>query len=224
MDERNGNVQHRIAERQEAAFQGTHGRSGGRRLGARGRRGVRRHPVGRRHYPRLLQRETGALRAVDGSANCRQAEQPLVWNQNGPKGDPGPEGPKGEEGDKGDPGAPGTSQGFEAYGEKFRVGPDGAVIVSKEVPAGSYIVTATVKGPQPAKNGDADPNCFLQAQSESKFELMDSLPFLGQFSIVMTGGYQAGESSTVQVRCFPDGSDDPAFRSSLTLVKVSSIG
>lgn len=168
--------------------------------------------------------KTGALRAVDGSANCRQAEQPLVWNQNGPKGDPGPEGPKGEEGDKGDPGAPGTSQGFEAYGEKFRVGPDGAVIVSKEVPAGSYIVTATVKGPQPAKNGDADPNCFLQAQSESKFELMDSLPFLGQFSIVMTGGYQAGESSTVQVRCFPDGSDDPAFRSSLTLVKVSSIG
>jgi hypothetical protein len=48
--------------------------------------------------------EKGTVRIVDESGSCRDYEQPLSWNQRGPKGDPGPQGDVGPKGDPGDPG------------------------------------------------------------------------------------------------------------------------
>lgn len=66
---------------------------------------------------------SGALRVVAAGQNCKSGEQPLFWNQQGPKGDPGlpgakgpagpqgPKGPAGPQGPKGDPGPQGPAGG-----------------------------------------------------------------------------------------------------------------
>lgn len=47
---------------------------------------------------------TGALRAVSGPAACRNGEEPLSWNVQGPAGPPGPAGPAGPAGPPGESG------------------------------------------------------------------------------------------------------------------------
>jgi hypothetical protein len=66
-------------------------------------------------------KSNGALRVVQPGQKCKSSEQPLFWNQQGPKGDPGlpgakgdrgpvgPAGPKGDKGAKGDPGPTGPA-------------------------------------------------------------------------------------------------------------------
>jgi len=63
--------------------------------------------------------KTGALRVIDSSAKCANAEIALNWNQQGPKGDPGATGPQGAvgpAGPKGDTGATGPQGAAGAQG------------------------------------------------------------------------------------------------------------
>jgi hypothetical protein len=66
--------------------------------------------------------KNGALRVIDSSAKCANAELALNWNQVGPRGEPGPAGPAGAQGPKGDTGAAGP-QG--AKGDPGAMGPQG---------------------------------------------------------------------------------------------------
>jgi hypothetical protein len=67
----------------------------------------------------------GALRVVHSGDKCKSGEQPLFWNQQGPKGDIGPAGPKGLAGAKGATGAPGAKGATGAPGAKGPAGPQG---------------------------------------------------------------------------------------------------
>jgi hypothetical protein len=111
---------------------------------------------------------TGLLRAIDKQAgqNCLSIENPISWNQKGPKGDTGVAGPKGEtgpqglqgqpgeKGDKGDPGPTGM-QGLQGPpGEKGDLGDAG--------PQGD-------QGPQ----GPAGVNNGLIASAESAYDSAD---------------------------------------------------
>lgn len=101
---------------------------------------------------------SGQLRVIDAEAGakCSKNERALAFNQKGPKGDPGPAGPKGDpgpqgpqgpEGDKGDPGAPGTSTAtFAGNSTRVQLAADEVFskVASKNLPAGSWVVTATV--------------------------------------------------------------------------------
>ena len=58
----------------------------------------------------------GGLRVVSHESLCRESEEPLYWNQQGPKGEKGetgergPQGPQGEQGPKGDTGSQGDTR------------------------------------------------------------------------------------------------------------------
>src|SRR5262245_21538904 len=56
-----------------------------------------------RHFP------TGLLRVVDRPTQCRRREIPIVWNVQGPKGEPGPAGAAGPAGPAGATGPRGAT-------------------------------------------------------------------------------------------------------------------
>ncbi len=121
----------------------------------------------------------GGLRVIDNSTTqCKSSETALNFNQTGPQGVQGPAGPAGPQGVQGETGATGATG---ATGETGATGPAGAagtseayfaqegsevrvttgqIVVSKQVPAGSYVINAVVD----ATNYDYDPqtlHCFL---------------------------------------------------------------
>jgi hypothetical protein len=80
---------------------------------------------------------TGILRVIDAEAgkSCLNVENPISWNQQGPKGDPGATGSPGPKGDKGDTGATGAMGAQGEKGEKGDPGPRG--VDGPQGPAGS---------------------------------------------------------------------------------------
>jgi hypothetical protein len=82
-------------------------------------------------------KSNGALRVVQPGQKCKSGEQPLFWNQQGPKGDPGlpgakgPAGPAGAKGLTGPPGPKGDKGPAGPAGPKGDRGPQG--------PAGSGV-------------------------------------------------------------------------------------
>ena len=72
-----------------------------------------------------VQKNSGNMRLVDSSDDCRKNENIVSWNVQGSAGPDGPQGEPGQEGPKGDPGEPG-SQGPEGpQGEPGPAGPQG---------------------------------------------------------------------------------------------------
>jgi hypothetical protein len=56
------------------------------------------------------QKNEGMLRVIDAATgSCRDSEEPLAWNQQGPKGDKGDEGDQGDQGETGPQGPAGPS-------------------------------------------------------------------------------------------------------------------
>lgn len=74
---------------------------------------------------------SGLLRVVEVGAQCREGEQAISWNVQGPKGeqgDPGPPGPQGEtgpQGEAGPPGPPGDNGDPGPQGPEGSAGPAG---------------------------------------------------------------------------------------------------
>jgi hypothetical protein len=85
-------------------------------------------------------RDDGELSLLLSTA-CSSSEKVLSWSQQGEKGE------KGEKGETGPPGPSGTSQGFFAYepGDVTLITSDDLAVVSKPLPAGKYMVTASVQ-------------------------------------------------------------------------------
>jgi hypothetical protein len=109
----------------------------------------------------------GALRVVDApTEQCNpNSEVPIEWNRQGPRGatglqglqgapgpqgpqgDVGPQGPQGAAGPQGDKGDAGPSDAYGARaGSVPLTGPDErTVVLTRDVPQGSYVVTARVE-------------------------------------------------------------------------------
>lgn len=88
------------------------------------------------------------LKIVDSdAASCGKGQREVVWNQEGPQGEPGPAGPPGEKGDPGAPGGGGVlytlSQSYPEY-EVVHITFEPKVVASLDVPAGTYLVNADV--------------------------------------------------------------------------------
>lgn len=79
---------------------------------------------------------SGQVRVVEAGDGCREAERSLVWNQTGQpgeQGEPGPQGPAG------------AAAGYARNGHNRDILENyPATVVTIDVPAGSYIVTAQV--------------------------------------------------------------------------------
>jgi hypothetical protein len=84
---------------------------------------------------------TGLLRVIDTStSNCTTFETPIEWSQTGPQGPPG------QPGEQGPPGEPGPSEAFNVRGSTVEITSDASTeILRRDVPAGSYVVTARVE-------------------------------------------------------------------------------
>ncbi len=105
----------------------------------------------------------GQLRVIDNSiTQCKSNETALNFNQTGPQGPQGPVGPVGPQGPQGETGATGATGPAGASGiseayyarqtDAFRELTTAQVLLSKNVPAGSYIINAKVG----AYNSDFD--------------------------------------------------------------------
>jgi hypothetical protein len=133
----------------------------------------------------------GTLRVIDTTvAQCdNRAEIPIDWNQTGPQGPQGPVGPVGPAGSQGiqgpqgvtgatgatgatgPAGASGISEAYAGYGGSNDV-TTAEVLVSKNVPAGSYVINAKVNG----VNFDDDPqtlSCSLSTGNTSSLRIDD---------------------------------------------------
>jgi hypothetical protein len=132
------------------------------------------------------QQSAGNLRVIDAAAEaCRESEEAISWNQQGPKGDKGdrgeqgdkgdpgatgaagpqgPQGPPGPQGERGERGAPGASSAYfrtmpvEGRGISNNVAEDEMVRV--DLPAGIYAVTA--KGEVDNIDRDSYGSCVLR--------------------------------------------------------------
>lgn len=124
----------------------------------------------------------GTLRVIDTTiAQCdSRAEIPIDWNQIGPEGPQGPVGPvglqgiegpqgatgaTGETGATGPTGASGLSEVYAGYGDSDDV-TTAQIIVSKNVPADSYLITAKVNGASSAPEPQIL-TCFLSTGNKS---------------------------------------------------------
>jgi hypothetical protein len=114
----------------------------------------------------------GQLRVIDSNAQCKSNETALNFNQTGPQGpqgiqgvqgpqgpqgpegQQGPQGPQGPQGATGPAGASGTSTAYSTrYNDYVLYEGTPGVVLSKNVPAGSYVINARLK----AVNSDGDP-------------------------------------------------------------------
>ena len=101
----------------------------------------------------------GSLRVIDREADpqrtCNKGWTPIQWNETGIQGPPGPPGEDGQDGTDGAagapgapgtpgaPGAPGTSDAYHAFVSSAPTIQSATVtVITKDVPAGSYVVTA----------------------------------------------------------------------------------
>jgi hypothetical protein len=95
-----------------------------------------------------VKKKTGAARIVSKRARCRRGETRLFWNVSGPAGTPGLNGRSGAGGANGASGANGANgavAGFTAGGAGAPLAVEKeTVVLSKVLPAGSYLVSAKV--------------------------------------------------------------------------------
>ena len=129
---------------------------------------------------------------AEAGVKCAKNEKALAFNQKGPKGDKGDkgdaclpsdpacvgprgdvglQGPKGDKGDPGAPGAdgapgaPGTSDAFHAnnlFTFSQGISSETVTVISKQVPAGSYVINAKAQLVDPRADG-LNARCVMRA-------------------------------------------------------------
>jgi hypothetical protein len=182
----------------------------------------------------------GELRVVDSSASCRPSETKLTWNQQGPpgaagaqgaKGDPGLQGPKGELGPKGDPGPTGTTRAFTASDGRFTQTGQSFVAVEKAVPAGSYVINATVHAIGDVGGPDLSVECGLkdattgEVVGDDAVQIGSSRTTQPEVTVPLTATYATGVATTVQARCdvVGGGSQTALINATIVLTQVDAL-
>ena len=87
--------------------------------------------------------QTGLLRVVSDTAQCRAEETVIQWNQQGVPGPPGPQGPEGPAGPTGPQGPAGGFSGYEIVSLEFTVPRstvDFTYVATAFCPAGKLVV------------------------------------------------------------------------------------
>lgn len=173
--------------------------------------------------------KNGEPRIVDTETeSCKENETALSWNQQGPQGIPGETGPPGPPGTDAsvagfaDTGTVETSVQDEVWG-RFHL------VLEEPVPAGSYVVTASVTGrvqgqfslpPNTTGGGVSRPrfDCILSrdpsGSSDPFFRVTTPLEdggtvtvsgqpasFFREASVALTGAYTAASPTTLLVHC-----------------------
>lgn len=193
----------------------------------------------------------GTLRVIDDSVgNCKSTETAISWNQVGPQGPPGPKGADGQDGvngtdgadgvdgkdgapgPQGDPGPAGTSRAFKATGQLSNVSNGGrGTVLSKSVPAGSYVLSASVSALAVGSDADEVPFLFCELKSGATRLAFTaetpgnsaSLAFNGDSSLSLTATFAPAGTATVVLECGQLHTDTAGFAGSLTMIKVDSI-
>jgi hypothetical protein len=186
---------------------------------------------------------TGTWRPIDVEKSpadkCKASEKQLSWNQQGTKGDKGdtgpqgpagpagpagPEGPAGPAGPAGPSGPAGTSAGFSSSVDSVTLAGRTSVL-SKTLPAGKYILVATVE----LENKDLDStswgSCDLSRQSgiiaSTGTHIVDDIADLE--SLTMTGAIDHGGGS-ILIACTETQANVDVRTASLVAVKVDTLG
>jgi hypothetical protein len=183
----------------------------------------------------------GALRVIDSDVTtCKSNETSLTWNQTGPTGPtgltgpqgiPGPAGPAGPAGPTGaagpagpigpqgptGPTGPAGGHGYFNYSglTGFFNGP-GLDVVSLNLPAGTFVVSATLN----LNNSDTDDQfvtCTLSTGQQSRLDM----PRISLASMAMIDIVTANAPTTLTVHC--NGFQVSSNRANLTAVSVSAI-
>lgn len=153
-------------------------------------------------YYACVNNSSGTIHMTSATGTCTSNEKQIIWNNVGPAGPAGPQGPAGADGKQGAQGTVGPTgpAGKDGLSTAFvrtnntlvDFAHGGAIVVSIDnMPAGSYVVTATVmvRGPDPAK-------CFLtQPNGMSAY----SHPSDSETLVVMQGVTFAGGS--IELEC-----------------------
>lgn len=149
------------------------------------------------------QKNNGQLRAVDSRGECRTSEAAIDWNKEGRAGPSGPPGPKGDPGPAGPAGPAGAPQAFAAGGGaidsvNIPAGEPGADVLSKYLPAGKYVLSASIDVANTA-SGTAYVTCAITGAGDAATATASVEPFRREsLSIDGTVDFAGG---TIAVHC-----------------------
>lgn len=189
--------------------------------------------------------KSGATRIVSAKAKCHHGEQRLSWSTTGPRGAQGPaglQGPIGLRGNEGKAGPNGAGAVFFAAGggiELKEAEPGGAVVATKTLPPGSYMIGAKSDLiAESAKAGFEDALCFLEDRpgttNTGEAELLDFAAwttqlvekeagdFLGEAALPMQGTLTSSVTSTLSVICSVD-DESPGTKAHVVLAQLQAL-
>lgn len=169
----------------------------------------------------------GGLRVLEAGQECKDNETPLSWSQRGPAGPAGEPGPAGPTGPRGEPGPPGSARAFtdtrfappgSTETVDVQVGFGGEVVLSRDLPAGRYTLSATaVVSRRPADEETGNPlfeHCSLRRGNREIFRASTDLDDFREgvwiTALAMSGAVELDEPASIHVLCFPTNStSDP---------------
>jgi Collagen triple helix repeat (20 copies) len=191
----------------------------------------------------------GQFRIIDNStAQCKNNETALNFNQTGPQGPQGiqgpagpqgptgPQGPQGQtgaqgpQGPQGDPGPQGpagdsTTATFAFTTSGVVVGSANTQILSKTLPAGNWVVvaTASVSSSVFEDDGDMITNCELRNGASfiggtSDERYVAENSVFNTVSLTMNGGAVLPQGGTISLWCSQGGAEGPSFATAQMMI------
>lgn len=176
------------------------------------------------------------LRIIDSNEQCKSNEIALNFNQTGPQGPQGiqgpvgpqgpqgpqgtqgPQGPQGPQGATGATGASGTSAAYFAENNFATVTNAGKTIISKNVPAGSYVINAKLQADNVDFDGAQNIGCSLSTGDTATIRV-EEYPFNTIIALQNVATFNA--PATITLTC--GGFDFWIKNAVLTAVKVDAI-
>jgi hypothetical protein len=167
-------------------------------------------------------KKNGTAHIYSKKPKCKKGETKLSWNSAGPKGTTGPNGKNGTNGTNGVNGAVAgyfaAQSGIVTLPEEFELAPSAfapeeELLVSKTVPAGSFLVSAKAEvfgEAKAAELGDADCELFDASTHATldnagwgaSLQKYSGTTFLASGSMPLFAALSAGSSQVLQVWCW----------------------
>lgn len=186
-------------------------------------------------------KRTGALRVIDTAAHgkCKRGESELNWMEVGPPGPRGGGGQRGPRGEKGPPGTSGTNGGLSAA---YTASESAAVplsaaqakVLTLELPAGDYAVTASVEiANEDAKGGGTEAaTCALKKLPSPTGEVTAAatVPFLEHVeggeaqTVPLAGTWSLSATETLELACTKTSTGSGAVSAKLARIDAATVG
>jgi len=187
----------------------------------------------------------GQLRVINAAAKCRHGEVGLNWSETGPPGPRGGGGPRGHTGARGLQGVQGPSGpvgpvGPAGAGNAYAASQAGSVtlsssqqnILSLSVPAGKYIVSATVEITN--DDGSAGPpveaSCALRDEPGDTAEVSAAatIPFVEKLTAAQTlpldGAWSLAGAAQLELMCTqPSGGTTSASNTRIDAIQAATV-